>query len=146
MTEKAKNYTDEQTARVREVYESAQDNDASRAEAVEQLAVELKRKPGSIRAKLVSEGIYIAKTYVSKAGTKTETKGTIVQSLAKLFNVAEERLAGLDKATKPTLEFLRSSIRDASETIAEDQRVIAEYRGHFGALPKPEKGETENPE
>ena len=139
MTEKAKNYTDEQTARVVEVYEAALDSDAARAEAVEQLAEELKRKPGSIRAKLVSEGVYVAKTYVSKAGAKTETKGTIVQSLAKLFGVAEERLAGLEKATKPTLEFLRSSIRDASETIAEDQRVIAEYRGHFGNLPEPEK-------
>lgn len=107
MTEKTVNYTDEQTARIVEHYEAAEDSDEARAVAVDELATEFQRKPASIRAKLVSSKVYIKKTYVSKAGSKTETKGTIVSSIATLLEVNEDRLAGLDKATKPTLEFLR---------------------------------------
>lgn len=120
MTEKSKvvNYTDEQTERVREVYLAAEDSDEARANAVTFLADEMGKKPGSIRAKLVSEKIYVKKTYVAKTGKATETKGTIVATIASLLGVTEDQLAGLEKATKPTLELIRSQFVAAQAIIA----------------------------
>lgn len=128
MNEKAKavNYTDEQTARIVEHYEAAEDSDKARSQAVDELAVEFARKPASIRAKLVSAKVYVKKTYVSKAGSKTETKGTIVTSIATLLEVSEDRLAGLDKATKPTLEFLRGVFISTQAALAGEGKPDSE--------------------
>jgi hypothetical protein len=120
MSEKTKavNYTAEQTERVREVYLAAEDNDEARAAAVESLAGEMQKKPGSIRAKLVSEKIYQKKTYVSKKGATVETKDKIVATIANLLNVTEAQLGGLEKATKPALELIRAQFVAAQSALA----------------------------
>lgn len=123
MNEKAKsvNYSDELTAQIVERYEVGT-TDEERAAILVELSEETGKKVQSLIAKLVAEKVYVKKTYVSKAGTKTETKGAIVAAIAGVLGVAEEQLAGLEKATKPTLTLIRAAflsipqIADSGET------------------------------
>ena len=89
------------------------ENDETRAECVTNFAVKFGKGEKSIRAKLVREGVYKAKTYVSKAGAKIERKSDIVQGIAKAMGVTEDQLNGLDKATKPALELIRAAFQVA---------------------------------
>ena len=57
MTDKTVNYTDEAVARLHEVYDGEATDESKRAQ-VAQLAQELGKSEGSVRAKLVREGIY----------------------------------------------------------------------------------------
>ena len=109
-TEKNANYTSAMVERLHDVY----DRDASeteRAEQIEALSVELNRTVKSVRAKLVREGVYVKKAYVSKAGSAPERKEAIVQAIATALEVdADTALSGLEKATKGCLQTLRAAI------------------------------------
>lgn len=124
MTEASKgktvNYTEAQALKMVEAYTSC-DTDETRAQCVTDLAVELAKGEKSIRAKLVREGVYIAKSYVSKAGATVERKADIVQGIATAMGVTEAQLGGLEKATKPALELIRASFQ-----IARDERETQE--------------------
>jgi len=119
---KAPNYTDAQCAAIIEDYNEAQ-TDSERAAVVETHAVELGKSNASIRMKLVAEKVYIKPAYVSKAGVKSETKGTIVESIAAILGVTSEQLPGLDKATVKALNVIRAAFVDADETIREARKV-----------------------
>lgn len=94
------NYTQEMIDRMKEVYDpkaSDEDRDAQVAE----LAAELDRKEASVRAKLVREGVYVAKTKPSKNGGVR--KADLVQSIADALEVDVDVIGSLEKATKVAL-------------------------------------------
>lgn len=111
MTEKKVNYSPELTARLVEAYAEGK-TDEERVQILENLSVETGRQVKSIRAKLVSLGVYIKVKPVSKVtGDKPETKETIVSGIARLLDVAPAMFESLDNATKKTLCALRDSIK-----------------------------------
>jgi len=120
MSDKNVNYTEEQTAELVKAYVEAK-TEETRAEVVETFAEELGKTVRSIRAKLVREGVYVAKTYKSKTGAKPETKEAIVSAIADTLGVdADATLSGLEKATKNCLIFLRTTF-DAVAKDAESE-------------------------
>ena len=112
---KVANYTEATAADMVERY-SACETDEARADMVETLSTELGKNVKSIRAKLVREGVYVAKAYVAKTGAKVERKGDIVQGIAKLLGCTEDQLGGLEKATKPALELIRAAFQIAGDS------------------------------
>ena len=84
MTESKKvvNYSAELTAEILATYAEAcadeNATDETRAECIENMSAEHGKGVKSLRQKLVREGVYVKKTYVSKAGKATETKDFIV--------------------------------------------------------------------
>lgn len=111
-TSKVENYSKEMTETIVAAY-TACDTDEARAEALESLSAETGKTVRSIRMKLVKEDVYQKPAYVSKAGTKVETKAAIVESIASVFGVTSEQLNGLDKATKSALNLIRSKYLEA---------------------------------
>jgi hypothetical protein len=101
------NYSPELTKEIVADYEAGTNAD-ERKEIVENLSAKHGKSVRSIRQKLVREGVYIKPEYVAKTGKDVERKSDIVQSLAGIFNVTEDQLGGLEKATKPALELVRS--------------------------------------
>jgi hypothetical protein len=122
MTEATKNvnYTPELTATIVEAY-TACDSDESRAACLETLSAEHGKGVKSLRQKLVREGVYVKKAYVSKAGEKTETKDFIVKAIASAMGVTEAQLNGLEKATKPALTLIRATVEIAAANAAEGE-------------------------
>ena len=121
MTEAAKNvnYSPELTATIIAAYQVGT-NDEERAEILENLSAEHGKGVKSLRQKLVREGVYVKKAYVSKAGTATETKDKIVSAIARAMGVTEAQLNGLEKATKPALNLIRATVEIAAENAVED--------------------------
>lgn len=121
MTEKAKNvnYTEAQAKELADAYSDC-DSDETRAECVENFSQKFGKNVKSIRAKLVREGVYVKKAYVSKTGKKAETKDRIVEAIAGAMGVSSERLNGLEKATKPTLELIRATVEIAAQDAQEE--------------------------
>lgn len=113
---KAPNYTAEQTVELIEAYNSAE-SDEARLAVVQDYSEQWNKSAASIRMKLVAEKVYIKPAYVSKAGTKSETKSAIVESIAAILNVTSEHLPGLDKATVKALNVIRQAFVDASEDL-----------------------------
>lgn len=99
---KTPNYTLDQTAELVETYRRA-DTDEMRAKVVNHFAAEWGKTPASVRAKLVSEGAYVAKTYKTKKGEKPVSKEQLVEIIARTMDTAADNLPGLEKATKATL-------------------------------------------
>lgn len=93
--EKTQTYTPEQTTQAVEEYA----NGAS----VEAIAEALGKSTRSVIAKLSKEGVYRAK--VTAKATRV-TKAMLVSAIAVKFQVSEERLESLEKATKEALEIL----------------------------------------
>jgi hypothetical protein len=120
---KAPNYTEAQAEHLATEYALGQ-NDEERKQILENLSVETGRDVRSIRAKLVRMKVYIAKTYVPKTGGAVETKDKIVSSIAATMGVGEDQLAGLNKATKPTLNLLRAVIEIAAADEAETEGEV----------------------
>ena len=118
MADKVVNYSAELTAEIVAAYQDCE-SDETRAECLENLSAKHGKGVKSLRQKLVREGVYIKKTYVSKAGKKTETKDFIVKDIARAMGVTEAQLNGLEKATKPALELIRATVEIAAETAAE---------------------------
>ena len=101
--EKVVNYTVEAEARLAEVYGNA-DTDASRKDAVSELANELGKSEASVRAKLSTAGIYIKPERVAKNGDAIVKKDTLVEMIAVNMGTFSEELPGLEKANKSTLK------------------------------------------
>lgn len=122
---KAPNYSKEITVLIVDRY-SACETDAERASALHDLSNETGKPVKSLRMKLVREGVYIKPAYVSKAGAAVETKSDIVSAIATILEVADEKLGGLDKATKGALEIIREALNhmalgvDAESTVESD--------------------------
>jgi len=99
MTDKVVNYSAEVTAELVEAYK-AESTDETRVAVVKRFAKELGKSEGSVRAKLVSEGVYKAVERVTK---RTAKKAELVASLAKSLGIEEEVLDSFEKATAVAL-------------------------------------------
>ena len=108
-TTKKANYTPEQTAELVEAYQAA-DSDESRAEVVSEYAEKFGKPLQSIRAKLVSESVYVAKAYKTKKGEKPESKSKIVGEIAAFLGVHQEAVESLEKANKAALSLIRGTL------------------------------------
>jgi len=95
---KAVNYTDEQVARMKELYTGA-DNKAE----VDAIARELGKTPQSVRAKLSNLGVYV-KAEADKAEDGRVTKRSIAERIGELVGLKEHEVEGLEKATKSALD------------------------------------------
>lgn len=91
--EKVVNYSAEQTAELVAGYKAG--------ETVEALATKLGKTVKSVTAKLVREGVYVAKAKAEGKGTLT--KANLVSALASKAGVDAEKLASLEKADKAAL-------------------------------------------
>lgn len=106
---KAVNYTPEQTRELVSAYEAAETNEA-RGEVVAAFSETLGKSVASIRQKLVREGVYQKKEYVSKNGAKPEAKEAIVDAIAKSLGVEAEVADSLAKANKTILLKIREAL------------------------------------
>lgn len=108
------NYTPDQVREMVKAYEAGE-TDNGRKAVVTALAQEMKKSLASIRAKLVSEGVYIKPEKLDKAGNKVEQKGAIVDQIAELCDSDSEAFDSLEKANKSVLQVLRSSLTPEAE-------------------------------
>lgn len=106
---KTPNYTAEQTAQLVAAYTAAENQDA-RDSIVAEFAESFNKSPASIRAKLSTEGVYVAKTYTTKTGGKPETKDAIVDAIATACGVNADVFDSLSKANKNVLRMLRDNL------------------------------------
>ena len=97
-TQKAVNYTTEQTAELLALYAANQ--------TVADIANIMGKTTRSIIAKLARAGVYQKKEYVSKTGAKPMAKEAFVDEIAVVLGVSAENLGGLEKANKTTLELI----------------------------------------
>ena len=109
MGTKKVNYTTAQTAELVAAYEAAE-SDEARADVVQEFAMTFGKPAQSIRAKLVSEGVYVAKTYRTKKGEKPESKAEIVAGIASVLGVTQEAVESLEKANKAALNLVRRTL------------------------------------
>jgi hypothetical protein len=101
-TNKAVNYTTEQTADAIAQY--------STGVAIDAIATALGKSTRSVIAKLSREGVYKAKEYKTKTGGTVIAKETFVELIANALNVDTEKLGGLEKANKATLEIIYKAL------------------------------------
>lgn len=114
-SKKAENYTAEQTAQLVAAYAGGA------GKTISELATQFGKTEKSIVAKLSREKVYVKKARVSKVtGGEPEKKEEIVQDIAALMGVTEDKLAGFEKANKTGLLLVKeafallTSIVDAS--------------------------------
>lgn len=108
MSKKA-NYTAEQAEALANAYEAAESQDEREAIVLE-FAEQFGKPAQSIRAKLVSMGIYVKKTYKTKTGNKPEAKSEIVADIASALGVNQETVESLEKANKAVLNLVRGTL------------------------------------
>lgn len=94
-TEKAVNYTAEQTVALIEAYKAG--------EPVAALAEKFGKTARSVIAKLSREGVYQKKEYVSKTGEKPVKKDTVADAIGKVLGLSEGEIESLAKANKTAL-------------------------------------------
>lgn len=95
MTAKNVNYTADQVVQMVADYKAGQ--------SVEAIAEAMGKSVRSIVAKLSREGVYQAKSYVSKTGEKPVKKDLVADQIANLVNLTEAEADSLTKANKTAL-------------------------------------------
>ena len=116
MATKKVNYTAAQTAELVGDYDACETQE-SREACVAEYAEKFGKPLQSIRAKLVSEGVYIAKEYKTKKGDKPESKAAIVADIAREMGVSEETVESLEKANKAALTLVRGTLARAMRAL-----------------------------
>jgi hypothetical protein len=96
MTAKTVNYTAEQTAQIVADYQAGVTTEA--------IAEKLGKTVRSIVAKLSREGVYKAKTYVSKTGAAVVKKDAHADAIGAILKMTESEIESLTKANKTALE------------------------------------------
>lgn len=102
--------------------------DEDRAAVVAELADELGKPKASIRAKLVREKVYVAKTHKTKTGEPTVSKAKLVDMIAGAAGITltEAEGSSLEKATKNALKAVLGAIEnlqteiDLTDVVTED--------------------------
>lgn len=110
-TEKAINYTAEQTAKMVADYTSGV--------TVEAIATELGKTVRSVVAKLSREGVYKKKEYVSKTGEKPVKKNEHADYIGEALALGENDVDSLTKANKTALKAIADFIRAEKEPVSE---------------------------
>ncbi len=98
-TAKAPNYTAEQTAELVQAYVAA-----PTAETIAAFAEKLGKNARSVIQKLVREGVYQKKEYVTKKGEKPQKKDETAHAIAMILGMNEADADSLTKANKSALE------------------------------------------
>ncbi len=99
-------YTEENTKMMINMYLEAEDKDA----IIDVLCELLDKRPRSIIGKLSKEGVYIKKSYKTKAGKDPKTKVEMIFDLSLVLKCDAEKLQGLIKTPKPDLTYLIDAI------------------------------------
>jgi hypothetical protein len=105
MTEKAVNYTAEQTAKIIADYQAGV--------AVEQIAQAMGKTVRSIVAKLSREKVYVAKQYVSKTGEKPVKKDVTADAIGAILRLSENDIESLTKANKSALKAIFDALANS---------------------------------
>jgi hypothetical protein len=103
MKEKAQNYTSEQTAKIVQDYQAGV--------AVEAIAEAVGKSVRSVVAKLSREGVYKAKSYVSKTGERPVKKDFVADEIAAILLLTEAETESLTKANKTALAKILQAVR-----------------------------------
>ena len=99
------NYTPEQTAQMV--------SDYSNGTTVEAIAETLGKTVRSVVAKLSREGVYKAKTYVSKTGAPVVKKDAHADAIGAILKMSENEIESLTKANKTALEKIFSALANS---------------------------------
>jgi hypothetical protein len=105
MTAKTVNYTAEQTAQIVADYQAGVTTEA--------IAEKLGKTVRSIVAKLSREGVYKAKTYVSKTGAPVVKKDAHADAIGAILKMTESEIESLTKANKTALEKIFSALANS---------------------------------
>jgi hypothetical protein len=105
MTAKTVNYTAEQT--------SAMVSDYTSGVSVESIAENLGKSVRSVVAKLSREGVYKAKTYVSKTGEKPVKKDVHADAIGAILRLSENDVDSLTKANKNALKAIFDALANS---------------------------------
>ena len=97
-TQKAPNYTPEQSAEIVSRYVAA-----PTSATVETLAAEMGKTVRSIVAKLSREKVYVKKEYVSKTGEPVQKKDDTADAIGAVLKLTEAETDSLTKANKTAL-------------------------------------------
>lgn len=103
MEKKVQNYTPEQTQKLVADYQAGV--------AVEAIAEALGKSVRSVVAKLSREGVYQAKSYVSKTGEKPIKKDVVADEIAAILLLTEAETESLTKANKTALAKILAAVR-----------------------------------
>jgi hypothetical protein len=104
-TAKAVNYTPEQTAKMVSEYQSGT--------TVESIAESLGKTVRSVVAKLSREGVYQAKTYVSKSGEPVAKKDMVADAIGNVLGLTEAETESLTKANKTALSKIFAALANS---------------------------------
>jgi len=102
MTLNRKNYTEDQTAELVNLYKNGSTPEA--------LAEQFARSVKSVVAKLSREGVYIPKSDPKSQKATRTTKATLITKLEQEAQLEAGSLATLEKASKEALELLVSKL------------------------------------
>lgn len=108
---KTVNYTPEMTAEMVAAFTANPTK-----ETVAALAAKMGKNVRSVIAKLSREGVYKKAEYVTKKGEKPETKEHKVARIAEAMGVTAEKLAGLENASKATLDLILDKMEEEKES------------------------------
>lgn len=98
-------YTKEMTEAIVSAYQ-----ESPTRETVDTLAETYEKSVKSIIGKLSREGVYRREVYTTKTGEKPVTKQELVAEIATGLEIADWKLAGLEKAPKLALKEIRNAI------------------------------------
>ena len=85
-------------------------------EVVDKISVMFNKPRKSVISKLVKEGVYIKRGYLSKTGEAPITKLELVRGIEDSLDL---KLPGLDKAPKGTLKMLHQTITEVADILEE---------------------------
>ena len=103
MTTKTVNYTQDQVEKLVVAYQSGQ--------SVESIADGMGKSVRSVVAKLSREGVYQAKSYVSKTGERPVKKDLVADQIAHILDLTESEADSLTKANKTALVKILSGLQ-----------------------------------
>lgn len=104
-TSKSVNYTPEQSAQMVADYQAGVTTEA--------IAEKLGKTVRSVVAKLSREGVYKAKTYVSKTGAPVVKKDAHADAIGAILKMSENEIESLTKANKTALEKIFSALANS---------------------------------
>ena len=104
-TAKAVNYTPEQVTKMVTEYHSGT--------TVESIAETLGKSVRSVVAKLSREGVYVAKTYVSKSGEPVAKKDMVADAIGNVLGLTEAETESLTKANKTALSKIFAALANS---------------------------------
>ena len=105
MSAKTVNYTPEQSAQMVADYQAGVTTEA--------IAEKLGKTVRSVVAKLSREGVYKAKTYVSKTGAPVVKKDAHADAIGAILKMSENEIESLTKANKTALEKIFSALANS---------------------------------